>query len=248
MGYLNLRSPTTFICPRCTRKLAWNKQGQWGGGDFGFLFCSSHRFPLVWGIPIVLDQPPVPFLLLLVEQGRFSESLELALASSVPKEIGDFDRRRKWARGIFPLERASFEKAMTPFPKSWRSFFQGRFRDPSFKRLCALAREMTKKKKGVLLDLGCGTAPLAYALNGRSSQVEIISLDINFYLLYFARRFFRTNSLYVCADVRQRLPFSSQSSGAIVCSGVSQAIQDQAHFLAECRRLLDPSGVLCWQP
>jgi len=252
------KSPTGFNCPSCVKKLLWKKLGEWEGGIFGFLFCSSHRYPVVWGIPIFLKQPPIPFLLSLIESRRFEESMELVLASSFPKTIGHFQRRREWASTIVSNRKTSFKMALSPFPKSWQRFFHGRLRDPSFHRLRSLAQTMLPSdiqspRRGsnptrALLDLGCGTAPLAYALNGRVSQARITSLDINFYLLYFARRFFQSQSIYVCADARERLPFPTGSFGGIICCGVSEAIQDQGRFLGECERLLSPSGFFCWQP
>lgn len=237
-----------FRCPECAKNLSCKKLGDWKGGIFGFLFCSSHRYPIIWGIPIFLKQAPVAFLMALVDERRFEDSLVFALACSIPRKAGSFHERRAWARRILPNCAATFKTALLMLPKSWQNFFRDRFSNPSFQHVHRAVRACANGKTGPLLDLGCGTAPLAYALARTRQRTRVVSLDINFYLLYFARRFFQADSLYVCADARQRLPFPSKSFGGIICCGVSEAIRNLNQLFCECRRLLNSFGFLCWQP
>ena len=233
--------------------MSWDKAGDWMGGSFGVLGCASHRFPAVWEIPIFLSRPPVGFSLALIEQGRFRESLELALATSVPKTRGSFTQRRSWARQILPDRSSSFKQALSILPKSWREFFGGRLSDPDFHRIVASARGVphsrgtARRAPASILDLGCGTAPLAYRLSRLREHMRVISLDINFYLLYFGRRFFTTDSLYVFSDAHERFPFRSRSFGTIVCSGVSEAIRNLKPLVSECERVLNPKGFLLFK-
>jgi hypothetical protein len=64
----------------------------------------------------------------------------------------------------------------------------------------------------------------------------IVGLDLNFTLLYLARRFLAPSALFVCADASLRLPFRDGAFEAAVCSDTFVYIPDRASAARELLR------------
>jgi ubiquinone/menaquinone biosynthesis C-methylase UbiE len=104
----------------------------------------------------------------------------------------------------------------------------------------AFARQFVSGRH--VLDLGCGLGYGAELL--APSAREVVSLDRDHETIRQARDI-RTHALgpFVVAD-GGRLPFASQSFGAVVAFELIEHVDEQAALIAEVRRVLRPSGVL----
>lgn len=95
-----------------------------------------------------------------------------------------------------------------------------------------------------ILDLGCGTGDIARAM--ASSGMQVIGCDISREMLRQAAR------IEAGADVRwvhldigwRELPFPDASFDAVIAASILEYVAVPNSVLAECARVLRPSGVL----
>src|SRR5205085_7327911 len=91
--------------------------------------------------------------------------------------------------------------------------------------------------RGPILDLGCGAGHLVSALTKRIPKGLIVGLDLNYTLLYLARRFLAPGALLVCADASARLPFCDGAFEAVLSADVFQYLPDLTITAAELLRV-----------
>ena len=92
-----------------------------------------------------------------------------------------------------------------------------------------------------VLDLACGTAPLAPLFLARGQ--EYVGADRDPAMLAGAtRRLAGGSGRVVLADAEQ-LPFPDGSFGAVACLGLFEYLDDPIAVLTEIRRVLRPEGV-----
>jgi ubiquinone/menaquinone biosynthesis C-methylase UbiE len=93
-----------------------------------------------------------------------------------------------------------------------------------------------------ILDAGCGSAPLAAALQARGATVT--GFDSSTAMVELARkRLGEAADLYV-ADLGQPLPFADEAFDDVVSSLVLHYLKDWTAPLAEVRRVIKPGGRL----
>jgi SAM-dependent methyltransferase len=95
---------------------------------------------------------------------------------------------------------------------------------------------------GVLLEIGCGTAPLLVAASGRYPR--LVGVDIALRWLVMARKRLTDAGLdlpLVCASA-ESLPFRDQTFDRIVLDSTIEHVRDQRRAFAECRRTLRAGG------
>jgi ubiquinone/menaquinone biosynthesis C-methylase UbiE len=99
-----------------------------------------------------------------------------------------------------------------------------------------------------VLDIGCGTGTLTFAINERQADAQVVGLDGDRAILEIAARKRRNHDQNVtfveglCGD----LPFATQSFDRVLCSLLLHHLQPDAKAvtLAEIHRVLRPGGRL----
>lgn len=125
----------------------------------------------------------------------------------------------------------------------------------TYDRAAALQREvgaqllerldLVKLQPGRILDLGCGTGDISYALLNRYRKAKVFSLDLAFSMAQRTRKrggWFRKPGA-VCADA-ERLPFADNSFDLLISNLMLQWVQDLDRTFAEFQRVLAPGGLL----
>ncbi len=100
---------------------------------------------------------------------------------------------------------------------------------------------MTIKPKRIV-DIGCGTGEMSQLLQMRFPEAQVLSLDLSESMLVFAKQQYAQGQ-YVCADANV-LPLGNQSVDLLFVNFVLSWQADFKCFLAECRRVLAPDGLL----
>jgi len=100
-------------------------------------------------------------------------------------------------------------------------------------------------RRGICIDLGCGTGQLDVVL-ARMSELEVIGLDIDPGMIEIARKRVEKEGLservrFVVGDV-QKLPFADRSADLIISRGSLVFWQDKVAALREVHRVLKPEG------
>jgi SAM-dependent methyltransferase/uncharacterized protein YbaR (Trm112 family) len=214
--------PDLLACPSCRHLLVREPAS---------LRCSCSLYPVVEGIPIVTDW---------ARNRTFTT--EQVLARYLPPPRGVIG---KLLRRIAP-ETGALRSAISDGDATFidlaavlgrvadLDYFRYRFSDLSYLASAAL---LTPLAKGPVLDLGCGAGHLLRVLAARIPGELMVGLDLNFSLLYLARRFLAPAALLVCADASLPLPFVDGAFEASVCADVYQYLPDPARTSVEMLRI-----------
>ncbi|MRR08742.1 class I SAM-dependent methyltransferase [bacterium] len=106
-----------------------------------------------------------------------------------------------------------------------------------------LYRTLEVARRGMILDLGCGTGVIAAELAGRT-MAEVHAADREEPLIAFARREHRDLAVHWQAADAAALPFRGGSFDLVVTQWFWMWAADPGPALAECRRVLAPGGML----
>ncbi|MBI3855826.1 MAG: methyltransferase domain-containing protein [Planctomycetes bacterium] len=212
--------PELLACPSCRGPL--NRQAD-------ALVCGCSTWPVVADIPLL-----VPW----ARNRRFS--VEEALARHLPPPEGlagkllrrVFSGSAAIAEAISNRDATFIELAEALGRTRDLDYFRYRFSDLSYLSTAAL---LTPLDRGPLLDLGCGAGHLVHAMFRRLPKSVVVGLDLNFTLLYLAKRFVAPAALFVCADASAPLPFRDGAFEAALCADTFNYLPDRA---AAARELL----------
>lgn len=195
------------------------------------LRCGCSTYPVVGGIPIL-----TPW----ARHRKFT--LEQALARHLPSAEGLLSKiLRRIAPGVGRI-RSALERPEVTFldlaaglgREKDLDYFRYRFSDLSYLSTAAL---LTPIEQGPVLDLGCGAGHLVHALARRLPPAQIVGVDLNFTLLYLAKRFLVPAAHFVCADASSRLPFADGTFAAALCADTFNYLPDRPTTAAELQRV-----------
>lgn len=183
--------PELLACPDCAGTLR---------SEGNLLRCGCATWPILAEIPILTPWSKNRTL-----------TLEQVLARHLPPAphlVGRIIRRI--LPGTAAIERAISDRDATFMDLAAAlgrtrdlDYFRYRFSDLSYITTAALCTPLTK---GPVLDLGCGAGHMIRALFKRLPRTLLVGIDLNFALLYLAKRFVAPEALFLCADASARLP------------------------------------------
>jgi SAM-dependent methyltransferase len=87
--------------------------------------------------------------------------------------------------------------------------------------------------KGLVVDLGCGTAPY---------KEEILEVADSCIGLDWPQTLHGNRGIDVFADIQQRLPLRDATADAVVSFQVMEHLSEPGNFIVECNRILKPGG------
>jgi SAM-dependent methyltransferase len=214
--------PELFACPSCQGALT---------REHDRLRCACSAWPVVEEIPIL-----APWA-----RNR-SFALEDVLVRHLPPPSGLAGRLlRRLLPPVGAIQKAIFDRDATFIDLAAAlgrtrdlDYFRYRFSDLSFLTTAAL---LTPLSRGPVLDLGCGAGHTLHALFRRIPRSMVVGLDLNFTLLYLARRFVAPSALYVCADASERLPFRDGAFESALSADTFQYLADRATAASELLRV-----------
>jgi SAM-dependent methyltransferase len=214
--------PELFACPTCRNALS---------REFDSLRCACASYPVVEGIPIFTSW---------AKNRAFT--LEELLARHLPPAEGFAAKvLRRLAPGTGRIHSAVTNREATFLDLAAAlgrtgdlDYFRYRFSDLSYLSTAAL---LTPLDHGPVLDLGCGAGHLVHALSRRIPRGIIVGLDLNFTLLYLAKRYLAPAALFVCADASAPLPFRDAAFEAALCADTFNYLPDRATAARELLRV-----------
>src|SRR5436190_3892440 len=214
--------PELFACPSCRGPLT---------RELDRLRCGCSTWPVVEDIPIFASW---------ARNQRIT--LEDALVRHLPPPTGLAGRiLRRILPPVGTIQKAIFDRDATFIDLAAAlgrtrdlDYFRYRFSDLSYLTTAAL---LTPLSRGPVLDLGCGAGHMVHAIFRRIPKSIVVGLDLNFTLLYLARRFVAPTALYVCADASGRLPFRDGAFEASLCADTFKYLADRSTAASELLRV-----------
>ena len=195
------------------------------------LRCGCSRYPVIEGIPIFAEWA----------RNR-TMTLEQVLAHHLPARpslAGKIFRRlfsgQARVRQALSAPGTTFiDLAASLGRQGDLDYFRYRFSDLSYLSTSALLTPLTR---GPVLDLGCGAGHGIHALLRRIPKALVVGLDLNYSLLYLAKRFVAPQALLVCADASTRLPFLEGAFEAAYSADTFQYLSDRSAAARELLRV-----------
>lgn len=102
------------------------------------------------------------------------------------------------------------------------------------------AINLSKNKKGLIIDIGCGTGEFLQKLKDKRKK---IGLDISPFMLKTANARL-PNLVFIQADASKKIPLKSNSISTIFCIYTLEHIKNYKKCLLELERILEDSGEL----
>lgn len=224
---------------------------------------ASRTYPVVLGIPRLIDDAQGRQLVALLRAGQRDSAERLALAWPDLRLAPRL--RRRLAREIAPLAPDSVALARVAarlvdggalrepaagfigfvrrhamaFYTDW---FIHRFSARTFLPIQGLAPLLPRGRPVLEIGNGCGhsTFVLARELPGET----IVAVDHAFAQLYAAKRFLAPGAHHVCADVERGLPLADGAFGAVVMNDTFHFVRDKPRLVAETGRVATPEAML----
>jgi SAM-dependent methyltransferase len=214
--------PDRLVCPRCRGPLA--SEGE-------RLRCGCGTYPVVAGIPILTDW---------ARDRRFTT--EEALARHRPAARTAWGKlARRIAPGVARIGRAvadpqaTFLGLLEAFGReSDLDYFRYRVGSPNWILSCAMLAPIGE---GPVLDVACGAGHVARALCRKLPADRVVGIDLNFALLYLARRFVAPGCAFVCADASRPLPFADGTFETAVAADAFRYFPDPAAAARDLMRV-----------
>lgn len=211
-----------LACPRCGADLREDGRRR---------RCPCGSYPVVEGIPVLTDEA----------RDRDPDLGTLLARHRPPPRTRAGSLLRRLFPGAARLARAATRPGATFLDAAARlgrasdlDYFRYRFSDPSYVASCAFLAPLTE---GPVLDLCCGAGHVTRALVRKLPGAAVVGLDLNFSLLFLARRFVAPEAPLVCADAAGRLPFRDGAFAAAVCADAFYFLRDRARAAAELLRV-----------
>jgi uncharacterized protein YbaR (Trm112 family)/SAM-dependent methyltransferase len=235
-------------CPLCGSPLAVAQAPQQRRGAElwdGVLSCECSEFPVVAGIPVLLDdyygQKIAKTALWNVRAGDAEQALFTVL--DVPKERHHVIRQLV-ARGAA----VTYREAMAVFrPDDEETYFAYRWSDPTFVVSQAVWRALGSDPRILarpVLDLCGGSGHLTRLLGSLASGTGVLLTDLDFWKLWLAREMIAPGCQPVCCNADLPLPFADGVFSAIACSDAFHYVRAKQLLAREMVRLVGTDGVI----
>ncbi|MBI4319109.1 MAG: methyltransferase domain-containing protein [Chloroflexi bacterium] len=235
------------------------------------LRSEAGRFPVVAGIPVLTLDISAATVVKLLDEAHTAEALLRLLSlqpvhnsfqrklarllplqrwrATVQAHLDRVDRERQIEASKELLQESTTfcklaSKALWPENAHCKRL---RFSDPTYLPAYTLAQaaaDHAQRCGGRVVDIGCGAGHVARVLANCLGPERVVGVDCSFLSLYLAKRFIVQDSLLVCCDAQQGLPFRSQEFSAVFSSDALHYMPAKRVVIAEMRRVLTESGLL----
>jgi SAM-dependent methyltransferase/uncharacterized protein YbaR (Trm112 family) len=128
-----------------------------------------------------------------------------------------------------------FMRPDSPLGEGPRDYFIYRFGQPRHIAALALLEHLPADEKPIL-DVACGAGHMDHYLTCRKNPASVVGTDINFFQLWIAKHWIAPRGEYVCADLRDGLPFSDDGFSAAFCSDAYHYIPNRGLLMREITR------------
>jgi SAM-dependent methyltransferase/uncharacterized protein YbaR (Trm112 family) len=235
-------------CPLCGSALTLAQGPQqrrgaklWGG----VLSCECSEFPVVAGIPVLLDdyygQKLAKTALWQVRGGDPEQALFTLL--DIPQERHEA-MRQLVSRGAA----VTYREAMAVFrPDDEETYFAYRWSDPTFVVSQAVWRALGSDPRVFtrpVLDLCGGSGHLTRLLSSLATGTDVLLTDLDFWKLWLAREMIAPGCQPVCCNADLPLPFADGAFSAIACSDAFHYVRAKQLLAREMVRLVGTDGVI----
>ena len=188
----------------------------------------------------------------LIERGQYDDALLACLSYRVAlphlaqlswrlgQTVGAFLGRARVRRLLTRRENlnaravlSAFFCADSPLGSEVGNYFTFRVDQPRHLAALTLLEQLPQDPRPVA-DLGCGAGHFEHYLH--ASGRRAIGINLNFSELWIARHWIAPHSAFICADLRDGLPFTTDALGAVFCSDAYHYVADRAPLLRDIRR------------
>ena len=126
----------------------------------------------------------------------------------------------------------------SPLGEGPRDYFIHRFGQPRHIAALALLENLpsSAEDRRPVLDVACGAGHFDHYLTQRPERSSVIGTDINFFQLWIAKHWIAPAAEFVCADLRDGLPFADDTFSAVFCSDAYHYVPNRGVLIREMKR------------
>jgi SAM-dependent methyltransferase len=217
--------------------------------DDGILACECSTFPVVAGIPVLIDDRYFYSMMytktaLYAQQDGAHEQALVEMLRLEDDRAEEFRRLLSRSRRPKVTFRDLIDVLVTE-PEG--KYFIYRFSDPTYLVSQAIWRSIGRDRRPFArraLDLCGGAGHLTRVLGQLAQGAEVILTDADFRMLWLARRFTCPGAQPVCCDANLPLPFDKGAFSCIACSDAFHFIRSKEFLSREMVRLAGDDGVI----
>ncbi len=231
-------------CPFCgTRATIVDTSPQVRLGDdlvSGVLGCECCAYPVVAGIPVLIADDTTRSAMHQLESGQDEAALLTLLGL-------DGERAETFSSQLGEPGRMTYRSAIeTLSPDPEGIYFLYRFSDPTFVMAQSVLQALgtSGAGSGRAVDLCGGSGHLTRVLLSQNPAREVVLADVFFWKLWLARTFTAPQSIPVCCDANNPLPFARETFHTAVLSDAFPYIWHKRLLADEMMRLLEPGGAV----
>ena len=218
----------------------------------GSLSCECNQYPVIEGILNLASSPPMVFYYLSRKEIEKAASFLLTTDSYIER-ICDFlgGPLGKLGKNIALAKARSTYRRLTQRASFWEIlgknssdlYFRHRFSTESLWSVYPFITPLKKFNQRVL-DVGCGAGHASFLLSTYVPCKDLVCLDINFRLLYLAKKFMAKGAQFIRFDANYPLPFKDNSFSTVFSLDAFHYIRTRSRLAKEMERILNPNGLL----
>ena len=225
-------------CPFCGGDFAFRPENDWAGEWMGVLTCACSDYPVIAGIPVMMQQYPA------------STALEMLVAGDAAQAfftmLGVDDEAQQEAFKQLLRDTLTYRAAVEFLCHDAEgTYFFYRFSDPTFLASQAIVRAVSSvTNNGRALDVCGGAGHLTRVLSNSANYDEVWLADECFWKLWLARRILAPTCVPICCDANNPLPFRENTFSLTVCSDAFHYVWSKRLLATEMLRVTDDAGVV----
>jgi SAM-dependent methyltransferase len=128
---------------------------------------------------------------------------------------------------------------------TWGDYLKHRFSCSSFWPLYPFMSIM-RERSDMVLDLLCGTGHASYVISQNAKPKKHVCADLNYSLLFMAKKYFVKDAEFICLDGNDPLPFKDNIFSSNLMIDSTHYVSNRVYLAKECERTLKSNGILFW--
>jgi ubiquinone/menaquinone biosynthesis C-methylase UbiE/uncharacterized protein YbaR (Trm112 family) len=249
-------------CPYCGSMFELSEVMEAQGEDIvhGCLQCECNSFPILEGIPLLINNPAKKYVLNYLREGEIKKAFALSINknSRTTIRIADFINSKPlgtrlknlFLDGSYYFSKKQYERYFdqsTCFcdllkPGLSGDYLKHRFSSQTFWSLYPFIPLIQRKKRRIL-DVCCGSGHASFVISRYVNPEELVCVDADFRHLYLAKKYF-SEAEFINADANGQLPFKDNIFSSVIMMDSFHYIDAKSSLSKELFRMLEAEGNL----
>jgi len=249
-------------CPYCGSMFELSEVMEAQGEDIihGCLQCECNSFPVLEGIPLLINNPAKKYVLKYLRDGEIKKAVALSINKNSRNiiRIADFIHSKPLGTRLkkivldasYYFSKKQYERYSDPStcfcdllkPGLSGDYLKHRFSSQTFWSLYPFIPLIQRKKRRIL-DVCCGSGHASFVISRYVNPEELVCVDADFRHLYLAKKYF-SEAEFINTDANSQLPFKDNIFSSVIMMDSFHYIDAKSSLSKELFRMLEAKGNL----